>query len=81
MARGKIKNYRIEQGLSIKKLAKQIGVEEKTLVSWERNDASPQSGKYLKIKELINQLLFILIQAPVQLALCLSNLGTPINSS
>ncbi|WP_298939156.1 helix-turn-helix transcriptional regulator [uncultured Dysgonomonas sp.] len=51
---GKIKKYRIEHGLSIKKLAKNIGVEERTLASWEANKAIPKNIQYQKLKELIS---------------------------
>lgn len=51
---GRIKKYRIEQGLSIKRLAKIIKIEERTLVSWEENKVVPKGDKYRKIKELIS---------------------------
>jgi len=44
---GKIKRYRIVNGLSHKNMGKLLGVDASTIGSWERNKNSPQ-GKILK---------------------------------
>ena len=50
---GKIKEYRINYGLSHKKLGKIVGVDASTICSWENNQTVPSSENLKKLKELI----------------------------
>ncbi|MBS1586035.1 MAG: transcriptional regulator [Bacteroidetes bacterium] len=52
---GKIKKYRFENGLSIKKLAQMLDIEDRTLTNWENNFVAPISVKCQKLKELIQE--------------------------
>ena len=52
---GRIKNYRIENGLNQRQLAKMLGVNETTIRSWELNLHTPFSKKMKLLGELINQ--------------------------
>ena len=45
----KIKQYRIQKGLSLRKLAKELGVEPATLTRWEKGEVKPRG----RIKERI----------------------------
>ena len=49
----RIKKYRVENGLSIKKLARKLSVEERTIAGWERNQVAPTQQQHILIKELI----------------------------
>jgi transcriptional regulator with XRE-family HTH domain len=51
---GKIKKYRIENGLSIKRLAEAFGIEGRILVLWEENKIVPKITKYQKLRELMS---------------------------
>jgi transcriptional regulator with XRE-family HTH domain len=47
---GRITHWRVSQGISRKKLAKKLGVDESTLARWERGDRAP-TGLYRKLVE------------------------------
>ena len=46
---GRIKKYRIEQGLSHKKLGEKIGVDASTVGAWEENEHMPNNAKRKKL--------------------------------
>lgn len=50
---GRIKKYRLKHGLSLKHFAKLFGADEKSIVSWEKNETIPRKSILDKIKELI----------------------------
>ena len=52
---GRIKNYRVENGISQKQLAKIIGVDEGTLRSWETEIHIPQANMIKLLEEIIYQ--------------------------
>jgi DNA-binding XRE family transcriptional regulator len=52
---GRIKKYRIEQGLSHKKLGEKIGVDASTIGAWEENKHVPNKSKQRKIRQLFNK--------------------------
>jgi len=52
---GRIKKYRIEYGLSHKKLGERIGVDASTVGAWEDNEHVPLAKFLRVIKELMNQ--------------------------
>ena len=52
---GRIKNYRILNGLSQEELAKKMGVNESTILSWEKGDHVPFPKKKKLLDELLNQ--------------------------
>ena len=49
----RIKQYRIQQGLSLRRLAKEFGIDPGTLSRWERNEC----GSHGKIKEIFNEII------------------------
>lgn len=51
---GKIKKYRIENGLSHKNLGMLVGVDSSTICSWENNLTMPSSVHLRKLKGLIS---------------------------
>ena len=52
----RIKQYRIQKGLSLRRLAEELGVDPGTLAKWERGYHEPRG----KLKELMNSFLEIL---------------------
>ena len=52
---GRIKEYRILNGLSQEDLAKKMGVNESTIFSWEKGDHAPFPRKKKLLDELLNQ--------------------------
>ena len=50
---GRIKKYRIEQGLSQEEFAKKIGVNESTVFSWEKGEHKPLPSKRKLLTELL----------------------------
>ena len=49
---GRIKKYRVEQGLSHKRLGKMVGVDASTIGAWENNEHVPNKG----IKKILEEL-------------------------
>jgi transcriptional regulator with XRE-family HTH domain len=54
MLGGRMKKYRIEQGLSHKKLGEKIGVDASTIGAWENNEHMPNRAKQKKLEQLFN---------------------------
>lgn len=52
----KIRQYRVQKGLSLRKLAKELGVDPGTLARWERGESEPRG----KLKRRINLFLNIM---------------------
>ena len=52
---GRIKNYRITQGLSHKKFGQKIGVDASTISAWEEGKHKPTSKMTRILEEIINQ--------------------------
>lgn len=52
----RIRQYRIQAGLSLRKLAKGLGIDPATLARWERGESQPRG----KLKKRINSFLNIL---------------------
>ena len=50
-----MKAYRIANGISQGQLAEMVGVDETTILSWEKNEHKPMPRKLKKLEELINQ--------------------------
>jgi len=50
---GRIRWYRLKQGLSHKRLGKLLSVDASTIRSWEENVTVPNSKNFKKLKELI----------------------------
>ncbi len=57
----KIKQYRIQKGLSLRKLAKELGIDPGTLARWERSEANPRG----KLKRGMNSFLMDLSKGTV----------------
>jgi len=51
----KIKQYRIQKGLSLSRLARHLGIDPGTLARWEKHESEPTG----KLKERVNSLLKI----------------------
>jgi transcriptional regulator with XRE-family HTH domain len=49
----RIKKWRLEQGLFQKDQAEMIGVDEMTVVNWERGKTHPMAAKLKKLKRII----------------------------
>ena len=49
----RIKKWRLDQGLFQKELAKIIGVDEMTVVNWEKMKTRPMAAKLKKLKRFI----------------------------
>ena len=52
---GRIKKYRVENGMSQEQMAKIVGLGEGTLRSWELNKHIPISSKQKILAQLLNQ--------------------------
>ena len=52
---GRIKKYRIEQGLSHKKLGEKVGVDASTVSAWEEGKHKPTSKMTKILEKIINQ--------------------------
>ena len=52
----RIKMYRLEKGISQKKLAKMVGVDESTILSWEVGKHFPLPQKLKLLKRIITQI-------------------------
>ena len=52
---GKIRRYKYEQGLSNRKLAKVLGVDEGTVAEWERNRRLPLARSMEKVLLILNK--------------------------
>ena len=51
---GRIKNYRIEHGLSHKKMGKIVGVDGATISTWETGRHEPQGANLIRLNELLS---------------------------
>ncbi len=51
---GKIKNYRVLNGLSHKKMGKLVGVDGATISTWETGKHEPQGPNLTRLNELLN---------------------------
>jgi len=51
-----IKKWRLEQGLLQVDMGKMIGVDEMTIVNWEKDKTTPTRENYLKLKEIMPDL-------------------------
>jgi DNA-binding XRE family transcriptional regulator len=51
---GRMRKYRIENGISQEALANMVGVNETTILSWERNTHKPFPKKLKLLEEIIN---------------------------
>jgi DNA-binding XRE family transcriptional regulator len=51
---GRIKNYRIEHGLSHKKMGKVVGVDGATISTWETGRHEPQGANLTRLNELLS---------------------------
>ena len=52
---GRIKKYRIEHGLSHKKLGEKIGVDASTIGAWEENEHVPNIKIFSSLEEIITK--------------------------
>ena len=52
---GRIKKYRIEQGLSHKKFGEKMGVDASTIGGWEVNEHLPNKAKQKILEQFFNQ--------------------------
>ena len=52
---GRIKKYRLEKGLSKKKFAELLGVDETSILAWEADERKPLRGKMKLLNETIHQ--------------------------
>jgi transcriptional regulator with XRE-family HTH domain len=50
----KIKQYRIQKGLSLINLAKELGIDPGTLARWERGIANPNAQVNIRLREFID---------------------------
>ena len=50
---GKLRHYRLTNGLSIRQFSKSIGVDNCTVGSWERNEHFPKEAVFAKLNLLI----------------------------
>jgi transcriptional regulator with XRE-family HTH domain len=53
----RIKNYRVRNGLSLRKLAKKLGVDPGTLTRWERKQISPSALMKKRLHNFLDILL------------------------
>ena len=49
----KIKKYRIQRGLSLRKLAKKLGIDPATLARWERSSTIPRKKLCQALKNIL----------------------------
>jgi len=53
----KIKQYRIQKGWSLRKLAKELGIDPGTLARWERNVILPRAALKIRLNGFLDRLL------------------------
>jgi transcriptional regulator with XRE-family HTH domain len=51
----RIKQYRIQKGLSLRRLAEELGVDPGTLARWEKGRCKPKMVFKLRLDEMINR--------------------------
>jgi DNA-binding XRE family transcriptional regulator len=49
----KIKQYRIQKGLSLRRLAKEMGIDPGTLSKWEKGQSNPNSKLRTQLQEIL----------------------------
>jgi transcriptional regulator with XRE-family HTH domain len=51
--REKIKQYRIQRGLSLRKLAKELGIDPGTVAKWERGRSRPRDEQETRLRKML----------------------------